>query len=110
MPKLFTYLRYNADLTRDGLVALGLPHIDPHNVQELDSVDHIAELQEVGRAIAQQVNIDHFKSFPCSATTENTTDDLASFRIRLMCLRLVHPLFDKHTRRRPDLRFPGRAI
>lgn len=62
-PKLFTYMRYNADLTRAGLNALGLPNIEPRSVQKLDSVAHIGELQEVGRAIAQQVNIDHFKGF-----------------------------------------------
>ena len=62
-PKLCTYMRYNADLTRDGLDALGLPHIEPKNVQQLDSVDHIAELQEVGRAVAKQVNVNHFAGF-----------------------------------------------
>lgn len=62
-PKLFTYMRYNADLTRDGLNALGLPHIEPQKVQKLDSVEHIKDLQEVGRAVAQQVNIDHFTGF-----------------------------------------------
>jgi patatin-like phospholipase/acyl hydrolase len=62
-PKLFTYMRYNADVTRDGLNALGLKHIEPSNVQQMDSVDHITELQEVGRAIAKQVNIDHFAGF-----------------------------------------------
>jgi hypothetical protein len=61
--KLFTYMRYNADLTRSGLDALGLPHIEPRNVQQLDSVDHIAELKDVGRAVAAQVNIDHFADF-----------------------------------------------
>jgi hypothetical protein len=62
-PKLFTYLRYNADVTRDGLGALGLAHIEPSNVQQMDSVDHITELQEVGRAVARQVTIDHFAGF-----------------------------------------------
>ena len=62
-PKLFTYMRYNADLSRDGLDALGLKHIEPRSVQQLDSVDHIPELQEVGRAIAKQVNIAHFEGF-----------------------------------------------
>lgn len=62
-PKLFTYMRYNADLTREGLDALGLPRIEPRNVQQMDSVDHIAELQEVGRAVARDVNIDHFAGF-----------------------------------------------
>jgi patatin-like phospholipase/acyl hydrolase len=62
-PKLFTYLRYNAELTREGLDALGLSHIEPRNVQQMDSVDHITELQEVGRAVAKQVNLEHFAGF-----------------------------------------------
>lgn len=62
-PKLFTYMRYNADLSRAGLDALGLTHIEPGSVQKLDSVDHITELQEVGRAVAREINIDHFAGF-----------------------------------------------
>lgn len=62
-PKLFTYMRYNADLSREGLDTLGLPHIEPQSVQQLDSVKHIPALREVGRAIARQVNIDHFAGF-----------------------------------------------
>ncbi|HUQ32757.1 MAG TPA: patatin-like phospholipase family protein [Pyrinomonadaceae bacterium] len=62
-PKLFTYMRYNADLSREGLDALGLPGIEPRNVQQMDSVAHIPELQEVGRAVAKQVNIEHFNGF-----------------------------------------------
>jgi patatin-like phospholipase/acyl hydrolase len=62
-PKLFTYMRYNADLSREGLDALGLPHIQPSNVQQMDSVTYIPELQEVGREVAKEVNIDHFTGF-----------------------------------------------
>jgi patatin-like phospholipase/acyl hydrolase len=62
-PKLFTYMRYNADLTRDGLDALGLPNIEPRSVQQMDSVEHIPQLQEVGRALAREVNIEHFAGF-----------------------------------------------
>jgi patatin-like phospholipase/acyl hydrolase len=62
-PKLFTYMRYNADLTRDGLDALGLPNIEPRSVQQMDSVEHIPQLQEVGRAVAREVNIEHFAGF-----------------------------------------------
>jgi patatin-like phospholipase/acyl hydrolase len=62
-PKLFTYMRYNADLSREGLDALGLPHIQPSNVQQMDSVTYIPELQEVGREVAKEVNIDHFAGF-----------------------------------------------
>jgi uncharacterized protein len=63
LPKLFTYVRYNADLSRAGLDSLGLPNIDPKNVQQMDSVDHIAELQQVGRQVSKQVNIEHFDLF-----------------------------------------------
>ncbi len=60
-PKLFTYVRYNAELSREGLDALDLQQINPGHVQQMDSVDHIAEMQEVGRAVAQQkVNAAHF--------------------------------------------------
>jgi patatin-like phospholipase/acyl hydrolase len=62
-PKLFTYMRYNADVSSEGLDALGLQHIEPGNVQQMDSVDHINELREVGQAVAKQVNIDHFAGF-----------------------------------------------
>ena len=42
MPKkLFTYMRYNAELTEKGLAALGLSGIVPENVQKLDSLEYI---------------------------------------------------------------------
>ncbi|MEA3208434.1 MAG: hypothetical protein QOE70_1491 [Chthoniobacter sp.] len=62
--KLFTYVRYNAELSRSGLDALGLPNIDPAHVQQMDSVDHIGEMQQVGRAAARGVQPAHFASFP----------------------------------------------
>ena len=62
-PKLFTYMRYNADLTRNGLDTLGLQHIEPESVQQMDSIEHIPELQEVGRAVAREVDIAHFAGF-----------------------------------------------
>ncbi len=37
-PKLFTYLRYNADLTAEGLAGRGLTGIDAACIQRLDSV------------------------------------------------------------------------
>lgn len=59
--KLFTYVRYNAELSREGLDLLSLPQIDPAHVQQMDSVDHIDEMQEVGRAVARQkVRAAHF--------------------------------------------------
>ncbi len=68
VPKLFTYARYNAELSREGLAALGLEHINPVHVQQMDSVDHIGEMQEVGRAVAEQkVKAEHFAGFPMAS-------------------------------------------
>ena len=53
-PKMFAYLRYNADLTRAGLDALNLRNIVPEHIQAMDSTDHIQELKEVGDAVARQ--------------------------------------------------------
>lgn len=63
VPKLFTYARYNAELSREGLDALGLLETEPAWVQQMDSVDHISEMQQVGRAVAQKVAIAHFAGF-----------------------------------------------
>jgi hypothetical protein len=64
-PKLFTYARYNAELSAAGLADLGLPAINPASVQQMDSVEHIAEMQEVGRAVAEQkVKLAHLADFP----------------------------------------------
>jgi uncharacterized protein len=63
-PRLFTYLRYNAELTRHGLDGLGLAEIDPKNVQQLDSIEYIADLQAVGSTVAdKKVSLDHFAGF-----------------------------------------------
>lgn len=52
--KLFTYARYNVELSREGLNALGLTSINPAKVMRLDSVGHVAELRAIGRALARQ--------------------------------------------------------
>ena len=64
-PKLFTYVRYNCELTRDGLDELKLPgRIQPAQVQKLDATDHMNDLQEIGRAVGQQqVAAGHFEGF-----------------------------------------------
>jgi hypothetical protein len=61
--KAFTYVRYNAELTADGLAQLGLVGIDPEQVRKMDSVDHLSELEKIGEAVAQFVDLDHFKAF-----------------------------------------------
>jgi len=64
-PKLFTYVRYNAELSREGLNALGLRDIKPEHVQQMDSIDHVDEMRHVGCAVAEQkVKPEHFKNFP----------------------------------------------
>ena len=60
---LFTYVRYNAELSREGLDKLGLADINPEDVQKLDSVAHIKELQKVGWAVAKKVSKEHFSKF-----------------------------------------------
>lgn len=62
--KLFTYARYNAELTREGLDRLGgLDDINPKNVEEMDSTKYMDELTRVGEAVAQKVKAEHFANF-----------------------------------------------
>jgi patatin-like phospholipase/acyl hydrolase len=63
-PKLFTYLRYDADVSRGGLDALGLPQVDSQHVQLMDSTQYIDEIQKVGRAVGEiKVKSAHFSGF-----------------------------------------------
>ena len=59
----FLYARYNADLSTEGLEAVGLSHIDSDHVREMDSIKYIDELREVGKKTAEQISMDHFGSF-----------------------------------------------
>jgi uncharacterized protein len=61
--KAFTYVRYNAELTEEGLAQLGLAGIDPAQVRKMDSVDHISDLETIGERVAQLVDLDHFRTF-----------------------------------------------
>ncbi len=61
--RLFTYLRYNAELTRSGLDALGLPDVLPERVQRLDSVEHMEDLRRIGARAAHEVDRAHFIGF-----------------------------------------------
>jgi patatin-like phospholipase/acyl hydrolase len=62
-PRLFTYLRYNGDLSAAGLSELGLDHIAAEHVQRLDSIDYIDELRQVGQAVARRVRVEDFGLF-----------------------------------------------
>jgi uncharacterized protein len=61
--KHFTYLRYDTELTKDGLKELGIDGINPADVQGLDSVDRIEELKTIGRKVATKVSVEHFANF-----------------------------------------------
>jgi len=59
--KLFRYARYNAELTAEGLAALGCGDIEPTSVQQLDSIAAIPDLQRIGKAVAEKkVDREHF--------------------------------------------------
>jgi hypothetical protein len=59
----FLYARYNADLSAQGLAALGLPGINPAHVQKLDSIEYIDDLRRVGQKVAAEIEIEHFGDF-----------------------------------------------
>lgn len=62
--KLFSYIRYNADLSRHGLDDLELIQVKPENVQQMDSIKYVTDLQKVGKAVAnKKVNMQHFLKF-----------------------------------------------
>jgi uncharacterized protein len=79
VPKLFTYARYNVELSREGLDALAakldkgghdetlareLRGIQPAHVQQMDSVEHVDKMQRVGEAVGKvKVMADHFTAF-----------------------------------------------
>jgi patatin-like phospholipase/acyl hydrolase len=62
--KLFSYARYNAELSREGLDQLGLRQILPEHVRQMDSVEFIPEMQAVGQKVAElEVKPEHFHGF-----------------------------------------------
>jgi uncharacterized protein len=56
----FLYVRYNAELSSNWLKQVGLPDVDPAQVAQLDSVEHIEDLVRVGQAVAKRVKREHF--------------------------------------------------
>jgi predicted acylesterase/phospholipase RssA len=62
--KEFAYVRYDPDVSRQGLDAMGLTQIEPARVQRLDSVKFVPDIQRVGTTYAAaHVDIDHFRGF-----------------------------------------------
>jgi hypothetical protein len=61
--RLFSYVRYNPELSRRGLDDLDLHDVVPELVQRLDSVQQIGDLRRVGQAAACDVAAEHFAGF-----------------------------------------------
>ena len=62
--KLFTYLRYDPDVTQTGINALGLNDIAAGTVQVMDSVEHIPAIQRLGKTYAaEHFQLQHFEGF-----------------------------------------------
>jgi uncharacterized protein len=62
-PKLFTYLRYDADLSAAGLEQLGFRGTRAAAIRKLDSTSHLHDLGTVGQAAARKVQAGHFAGF-----------------------------------------------
>jgi patatin-like phospholipase/acyl hydrolase len=64
IPKQFAYVRYDPDVSQDGLNQLGLTDIKAKQVQVMDSVKHMPEIQRVGTTYAAKyVSLDHLRGF-----------------------------------------------
>lgn len=64
LPKLFTYMRYDFETTREGMARIGLPDIKPENVRMLDSIDYMPELKAIGQAVGRlYVDPAHYRKF-----------------------------------------------
>jgi patatin-like phospholipase/acyl hydrolase len=50
--KQFAYVRYDPDVSQPGLDGLGLPGVKAADVQQLDSIEHVADIQRIGIAFA----------------------------------------------------------
>jgi hypothetical protein len=63
VPKQFTYLRYDPDVSQPGLATLGVD-VPSEHVQQLDSVQHVDAIRQVGAAYARHhVLAEHLAGF-----------------------------------------------
>jgi patatin-like phospholipase/acyl hydrolase len=56
---LFTYVRYNEELSAAGFARMGISGIALEDVMPIDSTEHVEDLRTIGRKIAAQVQIAH---------------------------------------------------
>lgn len=66
-PPLFTYVRYNAELSADSFRKMSLDHLATEKIvagaQQLDGVEFMAELSEIGKAAAKEVKWETLAGF-----------------------------------------------
>jgi uncharacterized protein len=62
-PKLFTYVRYNVELSQSRLDSMGLGDIRFKDVGPLDAFRHMDALRRIGKAAAEKVRKEHFARF-----------------------------------------------
>ena len=63
------HARCNADLSAEGLSALGCGNMDPEKVQKLDAVDQIGNLLKIGVSAGEKIRLEHFGPFAQQAAT-----------------------------------------
>jgi patatin-like phospholipase/acyl hydrolase len=63
-PKKFTYMRYNPNISPEGIAELGLSQVHSEHVQLMDSPNYLAELVAVGDAYAKRLDLAQFGAFP----------------------------------------------
>ncbi len=63
----FLYARYNADLSSEGLAALGCGDMDPEKVQKLDAIDQTDNLLKIGLNAGKKIKLEHFGLFATQA-------------------------------------------
>jgi predicted acylesterase/phospholipase RssA len=61
--RAFLYVRYDVELTEQGLETVGIRNVDPEPLRALDSTDAMDELKRVGEAVADQVDLAHLGGF-----------------------------------------------
>jgi uncharacterized protein len=59
----FLYVRYNADLSPEGLGRMGLATLDSASMQKMDAVENIESLLQIGRAAAGDFRATHLGAF-----------------------------------------------
>jgi uncharacterized protein len=61
--RAFLYARYNADISPDGIKAMGLTGIDTGRIGKMDAVDQVDSLRRIGRKAAEKVDVRDFGGF-----------------------------------------------